>query len=387
MELPQLPQLEQAPHITPSTYAAALLCQARAVWTASRNQPRLPEHPSSLLGIAFHLVVEKAAVGALTNDAEDVVGAARELFDSKCGELYDFAHPLLRAKFALPERMPGYYLFRERASLTAAEAFNSAPTIGGVRRPSGATGAPASATERWLKTADGMLVGRPDFIDGHKGEIVDYKTGLYGDDEMSESEVRQLRIYAQLAQENGYTAKTGVIVRPDGRRLNVALVSADIQKESATAKEVLLGLNTAVANGTTFIDLASPKVDACRMCPCIPFCEPFWQRAEVSWADKVGVQIEGLVTRIEQSTLQGTDLVSLTTDVQRGTATPGSYTVEQIPASWLHVGGATLPDVGDRVRVTGGRIVECDSMTVRADRVGTVVWTLSQSQSEEGDDG
>jgi hypothetical protein len=388
MELPPVPQLEQASHITPSTYAAALLCRARGACTASKHQPKLPEHPSSLLGLSFHSVVEKAANGVLTNNTQNILDAAREYFDRKCRELYDSAHPLLHAKFVSPQRMPGYYLFRERAAMTAVEVFNSAPApSGGNRRPASAATSPASVAERWLKTNDGMLGGRPDFIDGDKSEIVDFKTGLYGESQMSESEARQLRIYAQLALENGYPATTGVIIRPDGRRLNMAVTPAEAQKEAAAAKEVLRSLNSAVAAGETFADLANPAAATCRMCPCVPFCEPFWQTADISWAADAGVQIEGLVTKVEQSTLQGTDLVSLTLDVQRGTAPIGSCTVEQIPASWLLACGSMLPNVGDRVRVTGGRMIDLDSRTVRVDRVATAVWTIAQPSAEEAADG
>ena len=370
MEPPSLPKLEELSYITPSIYAATLLCPARGLWAASKNQPRLPEHPSSLLGVAFHSLVEHASKGGFAGISDDFADCARSYFDAVCGELYDDAHPLIRAKFSSPNRMPNYYLFRERAVIAAAEVRRPfASNVNAVRE------APSLA-EQPLSTKDGLLRGRPDLLDVKRKEIVDYKSGLRADAGISTEEARQLLLYGEMAEENSFQIERGIVVRPDGRRFPIAMSSGDMQAEAAAAKEVLRKVNAAISGGASFAELANPSPTNCWMCPCMPSCDRFWQTADQSWAESLGAQIEGVVSQVERSSIQGADLVSINLDVSRGTIGPGDCSVEQIPAAWLVVGGSPLPSVGGTVRVTNCRFIDSELRVARVDRIVTCLWTI-----------
>jgi hypothetical protein len=382
-------QLERLPYISPSIYAAARICGARGAWASLRNRPRLPEHPSLLLGLCFHSVVERAAGGELTTNSEEVLLTARESFDATCRELYAAAHPLLRAKFEEPDRLPGYYLYRERAAVAAVNVFKPRPSVSPPLRPIANRTYPTSmAAETRLKSADGLLVGRPDVVDAHRGEVLDYKTGIRGDNEnISESELRQLRLYAHLASENGILIRTGVIVRANGRRISVGLFSKEIHAEVESARQLLSSLNRSIQSGATFRDLAMPSASGCRMCPCMAFCERFWESAEPTWLDECGIQLQGAITNVAHSTLQGMQLVSLTVEVGKGTSSKGLYTIEQIPEAWLLVERSAVPAVNENIRALDVRRSAADSTIVRADRATTMIWSISTPVHAGGLDG
>jgi hypothetical protein len=378
MKAPNPPKIAKLPHISPSIYAAARLCRARAAWTGLKTRPRLPQHPSGILGLCFHAVVEKAATGELAAASDGALNAARDWFDGKCRELYESAHPLLRLKFRTPDRLPGYYLFRERAAVAALNAFTSPRARNAVQHPPSGTDSHNSIVERRFESSDGKLVGRPDVINALKGEVTDYKTGLCaGDDLISDAELRQLRLYVNLASENGISVNVGVIARANGRRLSVCITPLEASGEAKEAKDSLDELNEAIGAGADFRQLAEPSASGCRLCPCVPFCEKFWETAESGWLDDCGAQLEGSIAAIARSTLQGLHLVSLMVDVRRGTIPTGLYAVEQVPSDWLLVGESKLPEVGETIRILDARRLSADPTTLRVDRTATTLWSTA----------
>jgi hypothetical protein len=215
-------------------------------------------------------------------------------------------------------------------------------------------------------------------LDAKRREIVDYKSGLRRDAGISPEEGRQIRLYGEMAVENGFAIERGIVVRPDGRRLPVAMSSSDMQTEADAAKEVLRTVNAAISSGASFADLANPSAANCWMCPCMSSCDKFWLTADRSWAESLGVQIEGVVNRVERSSIQGADLVSINLGLTRGTIGPGDCSIEQIPAAWLIVGGSSLPNVGVTVRVTNCRLIDSELRVARVDRIVTCVWTIDE---------
>ena len=362
--------------MTPTLYDAVLKCPARAAWTLSGIGRSLPQHPRALLGIAVHDVLERARSGQLTKEGEtERREEAALLFDSKIGELFEQAHPLLRAKFGVQERLPFYNLYRARAAHIAAEF----PLSRG--RSTAYRGAPRGAStarvriENRLESQDGRIVGRPDVIDAEEATVIDYKTGAPPTGaRISESEARQLRLYAFLASENGIQVTKGVIERTDRDRVELAISSEDAAQEAARALEVLDGYNERV--GSSAVDAATPSPEACRYCPFIPLCEAFWATADASWGVECGIHVEGKVTG-----LSGDALLSIEMDVVKGSADRGASVVTRLSRDWLTFQGEDVPEVGDTVRVTGtGHVAESsDPAVFRADRATAAVWFLSDT--------
>lgn len=381
MRLPDVPKTGHFTRLTPTLYEAALSCKARARWTAFGDRSALPQHPQAILGSALHAVMEAAHKGKLANADQRM--AARMHFDVAVKELYERSHPLVRRKFSSQERLPYYYLFRERAALLAMDA---ATTNQGATHSSEVPSEAASqraGAEQWLETTDGLLAGRSDYINAAAGEVVDYKTGAAPEDAegMYDSEARQLRFYAHLALSSGIRVKQGVIVRADGRRIAVGITEKEAAAEGERARQTLAALNSATEK--PFEELAEPSARGCRYCPCIPFCESFWQKASSDWAADLGLHAEGRVTSVSRGITQNMALLTIDMLVERGTVAAGPAVVEQLPESWAVADGTAAPQAGDLVRITHVRVhaVQQTPTLIRADRVASTIWTVEEAKT------
>ncbi len=380
MRVPRAPGVAPLQQLSPSIYEALLLCKARAAWAAHGDRSAVPQHPKALLGVCLHSVVEDAHNGRLAGlDGEALLTVARELFERRARSLYEQAHPLVRAKFSSPERLPYFNLYRERATLEAVA------TAKRLERVAPVVDAPETAplvrlqAETKLVSSDGLLVGRPDLIDIAAQEVVDYKTGAVPDeavDAVSAAEAQQLRLYVHLALDNSIPVSRAVIARADGRRASIDVSKEEAEAEGRRARELLAEYNSSA--GEAFEKAARPSPENCSFCPCIPFCEAFWRTASPAWAEQCGVHLEGPVSAVEESTIQGMKLMTLRVEVQRGTVDAGDTFVEQIPEVWATADGADPPCEGNVVRVVHGRLAaDAPPQVIRVDRTATSVWTAA----------
>jgi hypothetical protein len=335
------------------------------------------------LGTCFHAVVEAATTGRLAAETGEAVGmAAREMFDQTATTAYGRAHELLRVKYRSVEVLPYYYLFRERAALIAQRAAGRSRPSSSIVVPNSAAASPRCLVETMMTSRDGLLFGRPDCVDLQAREIVDYKTGAAADEAgaMSPAEARQLRLYVHLALENDHAVQRGVIVRPGGRRAEVAVTRPEADAEGLQAREALAQFNRTA--GHPFAAVAEPSTDACRFCPCIPFCEPFWRDAVPAWLEDCGTHIEGLITVITESQVQNIPVLTFDLQVRHGTVGAARAFVEQVPESWTTTGGCPRPVIGNILRIVHGRATSSDSSPViRVDRALTAVWTVPRRRA------
>lgn len=388
MQIPAPPDVIPLTRISPSQYEAGRACKARLAWAAAGRRNELPDHPKALLGICFHAVVEAAATGRLQSDNEELTGAAaRDMFDQLATSAYGRAHPLVRVKYESVEVLPYYYLFRERAALMArrvAERTRPSPPPSAAVRHAGPS---RRLVEKELSSRDGLLFGRPDYVDAQAREIVDYKTGASSDDAsvMSPAEARQLRLYVHLAFENELAVSRGVIVRPGGQRAEAEVTQSQAEAEGAQARELLAQFNQIA--GRPFEAVANPSAETCKFCSCIPFCEPFWRAADPAWSDDCGTHVEGRISEITETQVQGIPVVTFGLDVSRGTIAAVAAFVEQVPESWTTIGGHPRPRIGELMRIVHARAISLDAprVVIRVDRALTSVWTVpSPHVSEPG---
>jgi hypothetical protein len=373
MLIPDPPLPGPIEHISPTLYETLLTCPAKATWSAFGQRDALAPHPAALLGTCFHGVMQAAQNGMISGSADERRADAREWFDRLAAAVLRDSHPLLKVKFTSPEKLPYYNLFRERAAILADE-HSSRFQEGKATLPAG----PASLAEQRFASSDGTIVGRPDLIDVARSEVVDYKTGLRAEQawKVSDREARQLKLYAYLASEAGFTISGGRVTRGNGEAATIGITPEAAQAEAQSARKTLAHFNASV-DGQSFYDLASPTPDNCQMCPCIPICEPFWRAADLSWREACGTHAEGRVSAVEQRSVQATSLVSLSVEVSRGTLGEAATSIEQVPLSWVTADGDRVPEVGDVIRVVDGRLPNPDDPTVvRADRTMTSLWRV-----------
>lgn len=383
MQVPETPTIAPLDHISPSVYEASLKCRAKATWYAQGNRRTLPDHPAAILGICFHTVVAASHYLSMTGESNAAREAARSLFDRKAATLYENAHPLLKAKFSSPERLPYYNLYRERATLYASQVVQNRRA--GTESNHRTTGPVSRRTEARLESTDGLIVGRPDYIDTDAQTIVDYKSGVSAIDEtdaVSEAEMRQLRVYAYLAFENGLSVSKGVIVRGDGRRCQIEITKNEADAEGSSAKAQLQAINGALTDDQSFDRLALASAENCLMCPCLPFCETFWRESKAEWVEPCGLHVEGIVREVSSIIAQGVALVTLRIEPQRGTLNCTSAFIEQIPEKWLTIEGAAIPRVGDVVRVVHARRSDAELAvaSLRVDKALTSLWSVLRSE-------
>lgn len=382
MRVPKPPPLHPIEVLSPSIYEALVRCPARAAWASTPFDARapMPAHPSAVLGTAFHAVMAAAHRGDLEEGADVVRTRARDVFDRTALRGFEQAHPLLRAKFRSAHHLPYFNLLRERAVVRA----SSIAQAGTTRPATGAAGGPArQLTETKLRSRDGRIAGRPDFLDAEAREIVDYKSGgATAAGSLSDAEERQLRLYAYLAHENDINVATLVVVRADGARDTAPVTRTEAAHEGQKARTHLHAFNELAVARRTFEDVATPSPTACRGCQCIPFCEPFWRSATPTWSE-AGVHLEGRLVSVDTSTQQGVPLLSLAVEVGRGTVPLGNATVEQLPDPWIRAGGGLGPVAGATIRVVDARISSAtQAIVVRADKATTAVWEAVEDAAD-----
>jgi hypothetical protein len=270
----------------------------------------------------------------------------------------------MRMKFDTSERVPYYHLFRARAASIGAG-------LSSHKRPNSSKLSP-SPVEGRLQSRNGKVAGRPDFVDRSRAAVVDYKTrGTEQTAQIDDAETRHLRLYAFLAAVNGSEIDKGIIVRADGRRIQVAITADEAREEGQRALEVLADYNR--SSGHPFKDAASPSAQNCRFCPCLAFCDRFWEDADSDWAAAAGVHLEGQIASVA-----GQQLLSLELHQMRGTGGAGPAFATRISTHWLTFDGSPLPTAGETVRIVGALATDAPD-AFRADRIATVVWRHSRS--------
>jgi len=250
---------------------------------------------------------------------------------------------------------------------------------GGARSSKPGNSFGSRSVEKSLSSKDGLLYGRPDVVDAASREVVDIKTRSESD-EVRENEVRQLRLYAHLAHENGIEVERGAILLSNGKRLEIKIAPVEVQREAHSAVAALQSYNEAVNVNTTFEEIASPSAENCRYCPCKVLCEAFWRAADPSWGETVGNHIQGTIAAVSESNLQGVNLIALHLQDASGTVVSagGEVVLEQMPMEWLAQSQNVSQAEGKLIRIINAKIsVSSPEQTVlRADRVSTEVWVL-----------
>ena len=153
----------------------------------------------------------------------------------------------LDARFANPERWPGYYLVRQRAIASAVEKGGRRPAPHLRRSPGGST--PLGGSERLLTARSGRLAGRPDQFD--RNTVTEYKSALPDPDWAEAASIidgywRQLRLYSVLIGETGSWPATARIVAASGQVLEEPVNRPACEAEADAAISGLDAMNQAV---------------------------------------------------------------------------------------------------------------------------------------------
>ena len=115
MNLPPWPNPRPLLRLTPSLYNAAKACPARALWMEYGDKSVFPVGSQSLLGSAYHGVMEDAARGVLPAGQAERRRAAESRFDDVASAIWARTHALLRWRYKSFRDLPFYYTRRAEA--------------------------------------------------------------------------------------------------------------------------------------------------------------------------------------------------------------------------------------------------------------------------------
>jgi hypothetical protein len=127
------------------------------------------------------------------------------------------------------------------------------------------------------------LYGRPDRVEGPSSarRVVDLKTGLT-QAEPTESQLRQLLLYAYLVTTTGDTVASVAIEDASGRRWEQPVQPGQLEAtaEEAQARRAEFAAAMAASDPSAS---ATPAADICRWCAYRLVCQPYWQHLELGW--------------------------------------------------------------------------------------------------------
>lgn len=199
--------------------------------------------PRAWLGTAFHKVMEAAVQPGATATVLEQVWTAAVAEAATAAR----SHPL-DARYATPDRWPGYFLVRQRA-ISSAQSVVAANSGGQRKAPRGG----GVSAERLLVAREGRLAGRPDRFDGRV--LTEYKSSLpdtawHGAEAVIEGFRRQLGLYAAIiAEALGRWPEHGRIVAASGQAMDIPLDPTACEAEASDALAALDSLNQQLAAG------------------------------------------------------------------------------------------------------------------------------------------
>ncbi|WP_454622047.1 PD-(D/E)XK nuclease family protein [Bradyrhizobium cenepequi] len=279
---------------SPTLWSHMRLCSLRAALSINPDVDSWVLHsPRAWLGTAFHRLM----AGAPGDSSE-----AASLWDGAIAKiLADASRHRLDARFANPERWPGYYLVRQRA---IASAVGKGGGGSGVRRRgSPGSSPPAGGSERLLTARSGRLAGRPDQFDS--SAVTEYKSTLPDPVRADAASIvdgywRQLRLYAVLIGEMGSWPATARVVAASGQVLEQPVDRPACEAEADAAISGLDAMNQALSTGCDSAALASPGQVACGQCPYMAICPAFWSWCEANpWPELLEPAARGTLLSID----------------------------------------------------------------------------------------
>lgn len=279
---------------TPTLWSHMRLCSLRAALSTNREADNWVLHsPRAWLGIAFHRLMAAAPADS---------SEAASLWDSAIAEiLAEVLGHRLDARFANPERWPGYYLVRQRA---IASAVGKGGRSSGLRRRALQDGSPpAGGSERLLTARSGRLAGRPDHFDSTA--VTEYKSSLPDSVRADAASIvdgywRQLRLYSVLISELGSWPVTARIVAASGQVLEQRVDRLACEAEADAAIAELDVMNQTLSRECDGAALASPDLVACGQCPYMAICPAFWSWCETNpWPELLEPAARGTLLSVD----------------------------------------------------------------------------------------
>lgn len=312
--LPEPSTFQQLSSLSVSEAASLRRCPLQVLLGHDVELRRLrPTSPAAMLGTASHATLARLARSTRSESATalSTKEAAQRSFDEAIEALCAERDAQIASRGALPgedsspaRQLPFYALARAKCVRFARSRFGDGSRwdlqqLSAERRPftRPATLCVGIHPEVPLHADDSVLRGIADAIElaGSVVAIDEFKSGPMSDENIVGWRL-QLVLYGHLYERRFGTPPT--VLRLHSLHGDSREFSYDPREGAQVFQSVIAeigALNTAIENGASSFDLATPSAEVCRHCPHRAWCSPYW---ESSTPAEVG-DVEGTVLRVD----------------------------------------------------------------------------------------
>ena len=259
--------------ISPSRYSAMQRCSYRVVLANTYGKPLLPYPPNSHLGNVIH----ECICLILTKQIQDEI-AFNAVWEK-----------LIKKEEAVLQEMGFEFLTPLKKSVKKGYAIKKLQVKSLIYSRNNLKKDKQKKHivydhERWMKSDDGLIVGRADLITekGEYGKITDFKSGRIVEEEgdIKEKFEDQMKLYAYLYnEENGNFPDELSIIDLSQNEYSVEFSKEECILLAKEAKAILEETNQRI--GLNQIDeLAKPSHENCEFCLYKPACHYYWELGE-----------------------------------------------------------------------------------------------------------
>lgn len=297
--LPPPPPINPIKHISPSRFMTSKSCILKGIWEGSNKDISfLPPPPSAALGKVIHNIMECAGKGGMAaeSDFEKVWASIEKREEEKL--LVSWTE---KQFVPLSNSIRNYSEKKELCRLTVQEILG----LGKDQELQSTSGQQTKKYhEEWLKTPDGVCIGRADYIKEANDfiEIIDYKSVEKIEPERLEDYKVQLKLYAAIfhAERREWPSSLKIMLI-SGRPIEIEFTQDECKELLKEVYELFYKVNSIInkktsENESLLSELAKPSPNICHFCSFRPVCTPYWNARKSlpngSWPNDIYGTIE-----------------------------------------------------------------------------------------------
>jgi hypothetical protein len=284
--------------ISPTRFVSLKSCYLKGVCESNNFPSLLPSSPYAIIGKVIHQIMEYMGEGKIeTNESfEEKWDLCIKKEEKQLSDSWMENHLV-----PLSYSVKNYDEKKELCRLSVKSAFKCKPQSI-LKHES----LPPLKCELWLKTHDGICVGKADSVkvSDHFVEIVDYKsTETVGPKKLKEYST-QLKLYCALYREAyGIWPLSLKIILISGTQIEVPFTKEECEELLNYAKKTFYEVNDIISKVSKtknlMLKLANPSPEACYFCNFRPICTSYWEARKSSPEELWPSDLQGKIVKKE----------------------------------------------------------------------------------------
>jgi hypothetical protein len=284
--------------ISPTRFVSLKSCCLKGVWESNNSPSLLPSSPYAIIGKVIHQIMEYMGEGKIeTNESfEEKWDLFIKKEEKKLSDSWLENHLV-----PLSSSVKNYDEKKELCRLSVKSVLKSKPQTILKYRP-----LPPMECELWLKTHDGICVGKADCVKVSDNfvEIIDYKSTETVGPEKLKGYSTQLKLYGALYHETyGIWPSLLKIKLISDKQIEVPFTKEECEKLLNDAKKTFHEVNDIISKVSKtknlILELANPSPEACHFCNFRPICTSYWETRKSSPEELWPSDLQGKIVRKE----------------------------------------------------------------------------------------